>query len=38
MAEGDFEQNCSRPEFNRQLNDWLADYHRTVRALDFEGR
>jgi kynurenine 3-monooxygenase len=38
MAEGDFEQNCSRPEFIQRLGDWLADYHRTVQALDFEGR
>jgi len=38
MAEGDFEQNCQASAFTQQLDDWMADYHRTVQELDFGRR
>jgi kynurenine 3-monooxygenase len=38
MAEGDFEQNCQAQDFTQQLDGWMADYHRAVQELDFEGR
>lgn len=38
MAAGDFEESCKADAFNQQLNGWMADYHRNVQELDFEGR
>ena len=37
MAEGDFEQNYSQPQFQQSLDSWMDAYHHEVQGLDFEG-
>lgn len=35
---GDFEANCQQPEFISNLNQWMDEYHMSVKELDFGGR
>lgn len=35
MDKGDFFANIEQPAFLQQLDNWMADYHRSVQQLDF---